>query len=136
MKKLLLAAVFMLVAQVTMAQTADATFKADAIKVLNLSGFATQFEMLTKDIVKNVPAEKQAEFKKDLDASIQDLIAKIADIYMQEFTHEDIKAMLKYYESPVGKKFASKTGVLFEKGQAAGQEWGMGLQGVMAKYME
>lgn len=134
MKKLLFAVAFMLIAQVGMAQ--DAAFKADAVKFLNISGTASTFEIMTKDLVKNVAAEKQAAFKKELDASIQDLIGKMADVYMTEFTHDDIKAMIKYYESPVGKKAASKTGVLFEKGQVAGQEWGAGLQGVMMKYME
>lgn len=134
MKKLLLAVAFMLVAQMGMAQ--DAAFKADAVKFLNISGTASTFEMMTKDIVKNAPADKQAAFKKDLDASIQELIGKMADLYMTEFTHEDIKAMIKYYETPVGKKAASKTGVLFEKGQVVGQEWGMGLQSIMMKYME
>jgi hypothetical protein len=134
MKKLLLAVAFMLVAQMGMAQ--DAAFKADAVKFLNISGTASTFEMMTKDIVKNAPADKQAAFKKDLDASIQELIGKMADLYMTEFTHEDIKAMIKYYETPVGKKAAAKTGVLFEKGQVVGQEWGMGLQSIMMKYME
>lgn len=134
MKKLLLAVAFMLVAQMGMAQ--DAAFKADAVKFLNISGTASTFEMMTKDIVKNAPADKQAAFKKDLDVSIQELIGKMADLYMTEFTHEDIKAMIKYYETPVGKKAAAKTGVLFEKGQVVGQEWGMGLQSIMMKYME
>lgn len=134
MKKLLVAVAFMLVAQMGMAQ--DAAFKADAVKFLNISGTASTFEMMTKDIVKNAPADKQAAFKKDLDASIQELIGKMADLYMTEFTHDDIKAMIKYYETPVGKKAASKTGVLFEKGQVVGQEWGMGLQSIMMKYME
>lgn len=134
MKKLLLAVAFMLVAQMGMAQ--DAAFKADAVKFLNISGTASTFEMMTKDIVKNAPADKQAAFKKELDASIQVLVGKMADLYMTEFTHEDIKAMIKYYETPVGKKAASKTGVLFEKGQVVGQEWGMGLQSIMMKYME
>lgn len=134
MKKLLVAVAFMLVAQMGMAQ--DAAFKADAVKFLNISGTASTFEMMTKDIVKNAPADKQAAFKKDLDASIQELIGKMADLYMTEFTHDDIKAMIKYYETPVGKKAAAKTGVLFEKGQVVGQEWGMGLQSIMMKYME
>ncbi|RWW92245.1 DUF2059 domain-containing protein [Flavobacterium cerinum] len=134
MKKLLVAVAFMLVAQMGMAQ--DAAFKADAVKFLNISGTASTFEMMTKDIVKNAPADKQAAFKKDLDVSIQELIGKMADLYMTEFTHDDIKAMIKYYETPVGKKAAAKTGVLFEKGQVVGQEWGMGLQSIMMKYME
>lgn len=133
MKKVLLAVAFMFVAQFAMAQ--DAAFKADALKLLNISGATTQFELAVGQIVKNVPAEKQADFKKDLSESLKGLIDKIADVYMVEFTHDDVKQMIKYYESPIGKKQASKTAVLFEKGQQAGQEWAMGLQSIMMKYM-
>jgi len=134
MKKLVLAAAFMLVAQIAMAQ--DATFKTDVVKFLNVSGTTVTFEAITKDLIKNVPVEKQADFKKDLDVSIQELISKMADMYMTEFTHEDVKAMLKFYESPIGKKMSSKAAVLYDKGQAVGQEWGMGLQTIMMKYMQ
>jgi hypothetical protein len=34
------------------------------------------------------------------------------------------------------KKLNEKSAILFEKGQQVGQEWAMGLQGVMMKYME
>ncbi|OYQ39549.1 hypothetical protein CHU92_04725 [Flavobacterium cyanobacteriorum] len=133
MKKLFFVAVFALVANVAAAQDA---FKQDVIKYLDMSGQAKTFEMLTQDIVKNIPAEKQADFKKELNASIKDLMGKIAEIYMKEFTHEDIKAAIKFYESPVGKKFNSKSSVLYQQSQAVGQEWGMGLQQLMMKYMQ
>lgn len=133
MKKVLFAIAFMFVAQFALAQ--DATFKTDVSKLLTISGATTQFELAVGQIVKNVPAEKQAEFKKDLTESLKGLIDKIADVYMVEFTHDDVKQMIKYYETPIGKKQAGKTAVLFEKGQQAGQEWAMGLQGLMMKYM-
>lgn len=133
MKKIFFAALFVLVANFAMAQDA---YKQDVLKYLELSGQAKTFEMITKDLVKNIPAEKQADFKKELDASIKDLMGKIADIYVKEFTHDDIKAAIKFYESPAGKKISSKSDVLFEKSQAVGQEWGMGLQSIMMKYMQ
>ena len=110
--------------------------KPDVVKLLELSGATTQFELSVGQLIKSVPVEKQADFKKDLKESLKGLIDKIADVYMTEFTHDDVKQMIKYYESPVGKKQSSKTAVLFEKGQAAGQEWAMGLQSLMMKYME
>ena len=133
MKKLLLTLAFIFIAQVGFAQDA---FKKDVVHFIEISGQAKVFEMLTKDLVKNVPAEKQAEFKKELAASIKDLVGKMADMYIGEFTHDEIKEAIKFYESPVGKKLSAKSDVLYEKGQAIGQEWGMGLQGMMMKYMQ
>lgn len=135
MKKLLLTLVVVLMAQLGMAQASDA-FKKDVVKYLELSGQRKTIEMVTKDIVSNIPAEKQADFKKELDASITNFMNKLAEPYMAEFTHEDIKTAIKFYETPVGKKLTEKAGVLYEKGQAVGQEWGMEVQGLMMKYMQ
>jgi hypothetical protein len=60
----------------------------------------------------------------------------MADVYMTEFTHDDIKAIMKFYDSPIGKKLTEKAEVLYEKGNAVGEEWGMGLQAIMMKYMQ
>ncbi len=139
MKKFLLAVAFMFVAQVSIAQTAkpaDPALKKEALRLLTLSGIDAQYEAMLNPIIKNVPADKQAAFKKDIMDSLGGLKDKMADLYLEEFTADDIKTMIKYYESPVGKKAASKTGILAEKGQAIGAEWGQGLQGLMMKYME
>lgn len=133
MKKVLFAFALLFTAQITFAQDA---FKQDIVKYLNLSGQRATFEMMLKDLPKQVPAEKQADFKKELDTAIDDLMNKMADIYVTEFTHDDIKAAIKFYESPAGKKFTSKTELLYEKGNAIGQEWGMGIQSIMMKYMQ
>ncbi|MFD2600553.1 DUF2059 domain-containing protein [Flavobacterium suzhouense] len=133
MKKLFLTLIVLFAAQVTFAQDA---FKQDIVKYLNLSGQRKTFELLVKDLSSQIPVEKQADFKKDLNASLDDLMNKMADIYMTEFTHEDIKAVIKFYESPVGKKLTDKSAVLYETGNAVGQEWGMGLQTMLMKYMQ
>ena len=133
MKKMFFTLVVLVVTQMSFAQDA---FKADAMKYLELSGQKKTFEMVTKDIVNNVPAEKKAAFQKDLDLSINELMEKLAAIYMTEFTHEDIKAAIKFYESPAGKKISSKSEVLYTKAQTVGQEWGMGLQEKIMKYMQ
>ncbi|WP_430613859.1 DUF2059 domain-containing protein [Flavobacterium sp. JP2137] len=134
MKKILFSLVFICIAQFSFAQ--DAAFKSDMLKFMNLSGQMSTFEMLTKDIVDNIPDAKKADFQKELKESLNGLMNSMADMYMTEFTHAEVKDFIKFYESPAGKKLSAKTNVLFEKGQAIGQEWGMGLQGVVMKYME
>lgn len=133
MKKNVLTFAFLLITAFSFSQDA---FKNDVVKYLEVSGQANTFKMITKDLVANIPEAKQADFKKELDASIGDLLVKMADMYMTEFTHDEIKALLKFYDSPVGKKLTDKTEVLYNKGQAVGQEWGMGLQALMMKYMQ
>lgn len=133
MKKTVLTFALLLIATIGFSQDA---FKNDVVKFLEISGASNGFKMITKDLTANIPEAKKAEFQKELDASIKDLMGKMAEMYMTEFTHEDVKDILKFYESPIGKKLSNKTPVLYTKGQTVGQEWGMGLQTMMMKYME
>ncbi|MEC4114380.1 DUF2059 domain-containing protein [Myroides pelagicus] len=132
MKKILLAFVLCFMTQMSFAQD----FKSDTKKYMDMSGQFKIFEKLTSQLEENVPQEKKAEFNKELQSSLNLLMDKMAEMYMTEFTHQDIKELIKFYESPLGKKLSSKSGVLMEKGEKVGQEWAMGLQGLMMKYMQ
>ena len=132
MRKTLLIFALVLTAQFMNAQ--DVALKADVIKVIAMSGSDAQIKTVKHQILKMIPAEKQADFLKDFDATLPSLYDKLALIYMEVYTPEDIKAMLAFYESPVGKKIQSKSGELAEKSLAAGQEWGKEFGTIMAKY--
>lgn len=133
MKKVILTFVFVLVAQLGFAQDA---FKTDTKKYMDMSGQMAIFESLTSEWENNVADDKKADFRKELTASLSLLKDKMAEMYMTEFTHNDIKELIKFYESPIGKKLSSKNEVLMEKGEQVGQEWAVGLQGIMMKYMQ
>lgn len=132
MRKVLLSFILVFVAQFTFAQEG---FKADTKKYMELSGQLKTFELLTKDLANDVAEEKRADFNKELKGSLNLLLDKMADMYMTEFTHDDIKKLIQFYESPIGKKLSDKNEVLFEKGQEVGTEWAMGLQGIFMKYL-
>jgi hypothetical protein len=135
MKKFLIAVAFAFVSQIGFAQQ-DEAFKKDVMKVIEMSGAANQMKSAKEQILQMVPKDKQAAFVIEFDATLPSLYDKLATIYMQEYTKEDVKAMLDFYNSPIGKKINEKSGVLFEKSQAAGQEWGQGLQAMMMKYVQ
>ena len=58
MKKMFLAAIFMMVAQLGTAQVSDA-LKADVKKLLEISGSNNQMDAVKKQILAIVPAEKR-----------------------------------------------------------------------------
>jgi len=134
MKKVLLAAVFMLVAQIGMAQATEAQ-KADVKKFLQLSGASTQLEAAKKQVLTMIPADKQAEFTKEFDASLAPVLKFQEEYYLKEFTAADLKEMIKYYESPIGKKFVQKSAGLAEASMPVIQEWSQSLQPLVMKYM-
>jgi hypothetical protein len=135
MKKLFLAVAFMLVAQMGTAQATDA-FKADIKKFLEISGANAMINVAKKQVMAMVPAEKQAEFGKEFEASLAPVIKFQEDFYLKEYTHDDIKQMIKYYESPIGKKFVQKSAQLTEETGPVIQEWSAGLQSILMKYMQ
>ncbi len=134
MKKFIVTFTLLLVAQVGFSQ--DDAFKKDVLKVIEMSGAANQMKSAKDQIIQMVPKEKQAAFILEFDATMPALYDKMAVIYMGIYTKDDIKAMLAFYESPIGKKINEKAGEIMEKSQAVGKEWGEELQGMMMKYMQ
>lgn len=134
MKKLIVTFALVLLAQVGFSQ--DEAFKKDVLKVIEMSGAANQMKSAKTQILQMVPKEKKEAFILDFDATMPALYDKIAAIYMETYTKEDIKAMMAFYDSPVGRKINEKAGNILEKTQAAGKEWSEELQGLMTKYMQ
>ena len=134
MKKVIITLVVVFFSNIGFSQ--DDQFKKDVLKVIEMSGGTSQIKSAKEQILKMVPKEKQAAFVIEFDATLPSLYDKLATVYMQTYTKEDIKAMMDFYNSPVGKKINEKSGELLEKSQAAGEEWGQGLQSMMMKYMQ
>lgn len=133
MKKLVLAFLLVLTAQVGIAQD---TFKADVQKVVQLTGSAAQAEVAKKQIVTMIPEAKKAQFSKEFDALVPDYLTSLEKYYMETYTHDEIKQMIKFYETPVGKKITANARGLAEATTKAAQDWGTKLQNLIMKYMQ
>lgn len=133
MKKLILTFLVIFVSHFGFTQDA---FKVDVIKVLKASGSGAQMELAKGQVIGSISEEKRADFSKEFDASLPSLYDKMAKVYMEIYTHDEVKQMLRFYESPVGKKITEKASELTEKNMSAAQEWGVELQGLMMKYMQ
>lgn len=134
MKKLILPIILLLIVQMSAAQ--DANFKADVLKLISISGADSAMKFVKPQILNMLPTDKREIFSKEFDASLPNMYEKMAKIYMELYTPEDIKGMIVFYESPVGKKMSEKTGEISQKSMQAGQEWIQELQGLMAKYKD
>lgn len=136
MKKLILTFAFLLVAHFSFSQTADEALKKDVIKVIERSGAAGQMTSAKKRLIKMIPEEKQAAFLVEFDALLPKVYEATAKVYMEEYTKDDIKAMLAFYESPVGKKMAEKSEIIANKSQDAMKDLQEEIQAVVMKYMQ
>ncbi len=111
----------------------DEAFTNDTAKLVEVIS-ENAFKPYIAQFTAMIPAEKQAVFKEELIATFPELYNAMAVIYMDTFTHDEIKELLAFYATPVGKKLADKSGELAQKGMTAGQSWGMKVQEIMAKY--
>ena len=73
----------------------------------------------------SIPAEYFDQIMKEVDPN--ELIEITIPSYDNHLTHEEIKELLKFYESPVGKKLVEKQPLIMRDAMVAGQAWGMDL---------
>lgn len=80
--------------------------------------------MLTsfKQNFSNVPEEFWNNFMKEVNPEM--LITMIIPIYDKYYTEEDIKKMIEFYQSPVGKKVISTLPQVMQESTQVGQIWG------------
>lgn len=134
MKKLILTFIFAAVAQIGFAQE-DAAFKADVLKVVQKSS-GSQIEAAKKQILGMIPEAKQASFLVEFDGIIAKANEGTVKIYMEEYTKEDIKAILAFYNSPVGKKMDEKAEIITTKTQESMMSLQGEVQELISKYMQ
>lgn len=133
MKKIILTFAFFVAANFAIAQDA---FKTDVVKVIEMSGANTSMDAVKKQVLGMIPESKHAEFLKEFDVVISSINDEQVKNFMEVYTHDDIKEMIKFYSTPTGIKIKEKAGVLAEKNMAMQQTIGMQLQGIMMKYMQ
>lgn len=68
--------------------------------------------------------ELQQEF---LRTSVDDLVAMLVPVYQKHMTIEDLRGMIEFYQTPLGKKFITSTPAIMEESMQVGQAWGMKL---------
>ncbi|HEY0555196.1 MAG TPA: DUF2059 domain-containing protein [Thermoanaerobaculia bacterium] len=81
-----------------------------------------------------VPEEFWDQILKEFDSG--SLIDLVVPIYEKHLTHEDIKGMLAFYESPLGRKLIEVTPAITQESMTAGQQWGLEIAKRIQKRLE
>lgn len=76
------------------------------------------FTIIEEEIVDIIESEM-----KDTNGIVQELIK----IYNRHYSHQDIKDLLEFYQSDLGKKLISATPSVVQESMAAGQKWGQNI---------
>jgi len=133
MKKIILLGAFV-VAFAVQAQD-NAAFKSDAIELIKATGVDAAFDDAIAQLGGNVTEAKKEEYTKEAKGTLNGLYSKMAELYTAEFTHAEIKELITFYKSDLGKKMASKQLIISQKGMMLGQAWGFEVQGIAQKYV-
>lgn len=80
------------------------------------------FKQQKSDIAPAVWEELENEFSK---TSINDLVVMIAPVYEKYLTQKDLEEMIKFYQTPLGQKYAKCTPFITQESMQIGQQWGM-----------
>lgn len=75
-----------------------------------------------KEALPQVPDAFWTEFMTEVNPS--EIVELAVPIYAKHLTHDDIKELLRFYESPVGAKYVSVLPQITQESMLAGQTWG------------
>ena len=132
MKKVVL--VFALLRSVTSHAQDSAEFKKETIEFLKTTGTGTAFENAISQLGAMVPESNKAAYINEAQGTLDGLYDKLADLYMGEFTHDEIQELVVFYKTDLGKKLAEKQFGLGQKAMTFGQSWGLEVQKIAQKY--
>ncbi|PKQ61454.1 hypothetical protein BZG02_15995 [Labilibaculum filiforme] len=87
----------------------------------SIKAMIIQLRNLDSDIPNEYWDKAEVEF---VNTSVNDLIKMLLPIYRQNLSHDDILAMIKFYESVAGKRIAQKLPKITTETMQAGMSWG------------
>jgi hypothetical protein len=110
----------------------DPAKQADIVRLMKLTGAGNiglqamdQMIISLKGAMTNVPEKFWTEFRKEVNAD--ELVNLIIPVYDKHLSHAEVKELIRFYETPVGKKMISVMPAITQESMQVGQQWGMGV---------
>lgn len=114
---------------------------ADVKRLLELTGAAQLGQQVMQQLIPsfkaqmpNVPERFWQDFMKE--ANPNELVDQVALIYDKHLTHDEVKAIIKFYETPAGKKLVSVLPQVTQESMVVGQNWGRALGERIARKLQ
>lgn len=116
------------------AQTSDKVYKETLQKMLEVSGSMASAKAMVPQMIAMMKQQSPTTannafwdgFQKKWENKFGTRLAELyAPIYKKYLTLDDLKKIIAFYESPVGKKLGSSTPAMMAEGMQVGQQLGM-----------
>lgn len=78
-----------------------------------------------KPLTPNAPESFWPKFLEKVDS--KSFVDMLIPIYAKHYTHSDIKELITFYQSPIGKKVTANLPAITQESMTVGQQWGMNL---------
>ena len=134
MKKTILLTIALFIGTLINVQAQDEAFKEDALKLTKMSSSAMEANM--GQIFTMIPEDKVEDFKKELKPIMNDFYEKLAVKSMDYYTHEEVKELLKFYNSDIGQKSLEVSTKMTKESMSMGQELNGKLMPLIQKYTQ
>ena len=93
----------------------------------------TMFKQQYSNVETTIWDDMEKEFSQ---TSMNDLTEMLVPVYSKYMTKDDLEELIKFYQTPVGKKFAKNTPLIMQESIQIGQQWGMKIGQDFKKKME
>jgi hypothetical protein len=111
------------------------TYEEDLKYLFQINGSEASYQESIKAMIvqlrnqdSDIPTEywdkAEVEF---VNTSVNDLIKMLIPIYRQNLSHDDVLAMINFYESVAGKRIAQKLPKITTESMQAGMSWGQSI---------
>lgn len=75
--------------------------------------------------------------RKDYESKRTELLNEVARVYAERFSEQELKALVAFYKSPLGRKMAMEEPAIIDESMRRAQTWGDALSGeVMSRFRE
>jgi hypothetical protein len=119
----------------------NAAKQQDIRKLMELTGaakvgqqIAAQMIPMFKQSNPQVPQKFWDDVMKEFDT--KSMIDLIVPIYDKHLTHDDVKGLIAFYQSPLGRKMTSVMPQIAQESMQVGQQWGMQIAQRVQKRLE
>ncbi|MGB0897499.1 MAG: DUF2059 domain-containing protein, partial [Flavobacteriaceae bacterium] len=76
------------------------------------------------------------KFQTEAHTTLDKLYGNMAELFMAEFSHEELKTLIAFYKTDLGKKFAHKQLRISQQAMQLGVNWGDEVQDIAKKYIK
>lgn len=109
-------------------------------RLLQLSGtreaMRAQIDTMTKNFANmNLPPEMITAMKEEFNNGLGDMVEMTVDVYDRNFSMEEVRAFVAFYESPTGQKISKIMPTVLRESTEAGMKWGQQMQPRLMKRM-